>query len=78
MSWITFKKGSAHPSRKVGEVDSTTWPESTQTEYPHGGASETTYNGDKSKTMECRGNSSSKPGNDYSKKRRSFGTEGFR
>lgn len=78
MSKTEYPKGKTHPNSRVGEQMSTTWPEHTDCEYPHGGASETRYNGDACKTLELSGGSSSAPGNDYSKKRRSFGTEGFR
>ena len=76
-SKVTYPKGSAHPSKSVGECETTSWPEHIDDRYPHGGAKETSYHGDRSQTLHCSGNNSSAPGNDYKKKRRKFETEKY-
>lgn len=70
-----YPKKAPHPSAKVGECDTTTWPEGHDTTYPGGGAKATDYNGDKSKTTSLAGGEGSKSAKTYPKsKSRSFGT----
>jgi hypothetical protein len=72
----TYPKKSAHPSSTVGEQDSTTWPDHNTISYPGGGASETVYNGHRSKTKVCSGGSGTPPKSDYpGNKYETFGTE---
>ncbi len=79
MSYETYPKKSPHPNSRVGETHSVgSWPSHTDTEYKVPTVADTRFNGHKNKTILCEGNSSSAPGNDYPKKRRSFGCEGYR
>jgi hypothetical protein len=79
MSYETYPKSTAHPNGRVGETRSVgSWNESPQVEYKVPTVADTVFNGHKAKTLHCAGNSSSAPGKDYPKKKRSFGTEGFR
>jgi hypothetical protein len=73
----TYPKKSANPSSSVGEQHTRSWNVSAKIDYPsEGGASATTYTGDRSHTKICKGGSGSKnksdfPGNKYE----TFGTE---
>ena len=57
----TYPKAGSHPSKSVGENHTSQWPESSKTNYTsEGGASATTYHGDRSHTKKCEGGSGSK------------------
>ena len=74
----TYPKGSKNPSSSIGEQESREgWDRNTcKTRYPGGGASTTTYSGDRSHTKLCKGGQGSKNGSDYpGTKYESFGTE---
>lgn len=74
----TYPKPNKNPSASVGEQEQGHWesnPESTRGYVQNGGAKDTVYNGDKSKTISCEGGSGKANKNDYPKSRTKFGTE---
>ena len=72
----TYPKGSAHPSRKVGEQDGEqNWEGKNRTSYPNTTVSDTNYEGDRVHTRSSEGGSGSPNGPDYAKSRVKFDTE---
>jgi hypothetical protein len=71
-----YPKGSAHPSKSVGEQEGQLFQsDGSVTSYPNTTVKDTVYNGDRCKTLECSGGSGKPNKSDYPKSRTKFASE---
>jgi hypothetical protein len=76
MKGVTYPKGSAHPSSKVGEQEGQLFQnDGDTTVYANTTHKDTVFNGHRVQTKECSGGSGSANKSDYPKSRTKFGSE---